>query len=137
MNFSEKIKNERIRLNLTQKDVADKLGIALRTYTNYEHSGRHPRNREIYHKLAELFGVDVNYLLTENEEFIADAHEKYGSRGAKQAKEMVEQFGQMFAGGELSEEDMDGVMRAMQELYWDAKQTNKKYTPKKYLNTDK
>ena len=46
--------------------------------------------------------------------------------------ELVEQMGGMFAGGEMSEEDIDGVMRALQDLYWKAKEDNKKYTPKKY-----
>ena len=38
----------------------------------------------------------------------------------------------LFAGGELSEEDRDGVMQAMMDIYWKTKQENKKYTPKKY-----
>lgn len=40
----------------------------------------------------------------------------------------------MFAGGELSEGDKDAVMLALQKAYWDCKEDNKKYTPKKYLH---
>lgn len=132
MKFGEKLREQRVKLNLTQQEVANKIGIALRTYTNYENAEKHPRKRETYMKLAELFEVDTNYLLTENEEFTIQAHEQYGSRGAKQAQNMVEQIGQMFAGGELSEDDMDAVMKSMQKLYWDSKEENKKYAPKKY-----
>ena len=96
----------------------------------------YPKKREIYSKLAELLDVDINYLLTEDEEFTMQAHEKYGARGAKQAQELVNQLGGMFAGGELSEQDMDAVMLSMQKLYWDAKEENKKYTPKKYRKGD-
>ena len=39
--------------------------------------------------------------------------------------ELVEQMGGMFAGGEMSEEDIDGVMKALQDLYWKAKEDNK------------
>lgn len=46
------------------------------------------------------------------------------------------QIGGMYAGGELSEDDLDAVMKAMQKLYWDAKEDNKKYTPKKYRKND-
>lgn len=46
--------------------------------------------------------------------------------------QLVEEMGGLFAGGELSDDDIDGVMKAMQELYWKAKEDNKKYTPKKY-----
>ena len=36
---------------------------------------------------------------------------------------------------ELSENDKDAVMRALQDAYWMAKERNKeKYTPKKYRN---
>ena len=34
--------------------------------------------------------------------------------------------------GTLKEEDMDAVMQAVQQAYWEAKKANKKYTPKKY-----
>ena len=46
--------------------------------------------------------------------------------------QLVEEMGGLFAGGELSEDDIDGVMKAMQDLYWKAKEDNKKYTPQKY-----
>lgn len=74
----------------------------------------------------------MNYLLTEDEEFTASAAEKYGSHGAKQAKKVLEQVLGLFAGGEMEDEDKDIMMRAIQEAYWESKELNKKYTPKKY-----
>ena len=132
MKFKDKVREGRIRKNMTQQQLADALGVALRTLTNYERGERYPRNREIYKKLADIFEVDVNYLLTEDLEFAIQAGEKYGARAAIQARGMVDELGGMFAGGELTEEDMDAVMKAMQQFYWDAKENNKKYTPKKY-----
>ena len=76
--------------------------------------------------------MDVNYLRNEGDEFITKASQKYGYRGAKQAEELVTEIGGLFAGGELSESDKDTVMQALQQAYWDAKEENKKYTPKKY-----
>ena len=38
----------------------------------------------------------------------------------------------MFAGGALSEDAMDGVMKSIFEAYWEAREKNRKYTPKKY-----
>ena len=37
-----------------------------------------------------------------------------------------------FSGGGLADEDLDEMMRGIQEAYWIAKEKNKKYTPKKY-----
>lgn len=132
MKFGEKLQKLRIEKNMKQEDVAAAVGISRRTYISYEVEGRYPRKREVYGKFAEVLGCDTNYLLTEDEDFISQAAEQYGSRGKKQAEELVSELSGMFAGGELSDDDMDAVMLALQKAYWDCKQDNKKYTPKKY-----
>ena len=76
-----------------------------------------------------------NFLLSEDEEFVLQAQQSYGYKGAKNAEELVADVSALFAGGELSENDKDAVMRALQDAYWMAKERNKeKYTPKKYRN---
>lgn len=132
MKFGEKLKKLRTEKNLTQKSVAAAVGVSQRTYVSYEQDGRYPRKREVYGKLAEILGCETNYLMTEDEEFIFHAADRYGSRGKKQAEQLVNELSGMFAGGELSESDMDAVMIALQKAYFDCKENNKKYTPKKY-----
>ena len=82
--------------------------------------------------LAGILGINADYLHNENDDFISEAQKQYGPRGKRQAMELVDELGGLFAGGELSEEDRDGVMQAMMDIYWETKQENKKYTPKKY-----
>lgn len=36
----------------------------------------------------------------------------------------------LFAGGELDQDDMDEMMKAIQDAYWIAKEKNKKYASK-------
>ena len=48
--------------------------------TRYENGISFPRTKDAYRKIAEYFKVDVNYLLTEDEEFVVQASEQYGSR---------------------------------------------------------
>lgn len=132
MKFAEKIRELRKERKLTQREVADYCGISLRTYVSYEQDGRYPRRREIYEKMAEIYRVDKNYILTEDEDFIEEAAEQYGSRGRKQAEALVSELSGLFAGGELSERDKDAVMIALQKAYFDCKVDNMKYTPKKY-----
>lgn len=134
MKFGEKLKKLRTEKELTQKSVAAAIGVSQRTYVSYEQDGRYPRKREVYGKLAEVLGCETNYLMTEDEEFISNAASQYGSRGKRQAEELVNELSGMFAGGELSESDMDAVMIALQKAYFDCKENNKKYTPKKYRN---
>lgn len=38
----------------------------------------------------------------------------------------------LFAGGNIADEDLDVMMKALQDAYWIAKEKNKKFTPKKY-----
>lgn len=136
MKFGEKLRKLRTEKSLTQDEVSKAIGVSRRTYVSYEQDGRYPRKREVYGKLAEVFGCDVNYLMTEDEEFITQVSEQYGSRGKRQAEELVAELSGMFAGGELSESDKDAVFFALQKAYVLCKEDNKKYTPKKYRTED-
>lgn len=132
MKFGEKVKNERNRLGLNQDELAKKIGVTRRVISSYENDSSRPRGTERYKKLAEALGVNINYLLSEDEAFIADVEDNYGHRGAKQAKELLAEVTGLFAGGEMADEDMREMVDAIQEAYLIAKKNNKKYTPKKY-----
>lgn len=132
MTFGEKVKNERNRLGLNQDELAKKIGVTRRVISSYENDSSRPRGTERYKKLAEALGVNINYLLSEDEAFIADVEDNYGHRGAKQAKELLAEVTGLFAGGKMADEDMREMVDAIQEAYLIAKKNNKKYTPKKY-----
>ena len=133
MEFSEKIRNARTAKGISQRELAEASGITLRTIQNYETGGRLPRKRETYTRLAASLGISEDVLLDENAAFVLRASEQYGGRGAKQALDMVSDIAAMWAGGEMDEEDMDTIMQAMQEAYWEAKKNNRKYVNKRYL----
>ena len=65
------------------------IGVSLRTVSNYEAGTRYTEKKETYYKMAEVLKVDVNYLLTDDEEFLLNAESKYGRNGARQAKELM------------------------------------------------
>ena len=127
MNFAEKLRQLRSQKGMSQEAVAKAIGVTRRTYISYELDGRYPKKRERYAQLAEVFDVDINYLYTENEDFLSRASAKYGQRGMQQANALVSELSGLFAGGELSEEDRDAVMQSLQEAYWLAKKENRKY----------
>ena len=60
--FSEKIKALRQEKGVTQKAVAEYLGIFEQAYQKYEY-GHHEPNHAITVKLADYFGVTTDYLL--------------------------------------------------------------------------
>lgn len=136
MTFGEKVKTQRKNLELTQDALAERVGVTRRVITSYENDRSRPRGTAAYQRLADALEVNINYLLSEDEAFIADAEEQFGYRGKKGAEKLLGEVTGLFAGGEMAEEDMDELMLAIQEAYIDAKKRNKKYTPKKYRKTE-
>lgn len=133
MNFAEKVKTARKSLGYTQQQLADATHLSLRTIISYEKGDSCPRKGETYAALAKALNVSTSYLLTEDEAFVVAAAERYGSRGATQAHDVIAGFAGLCAGGILSEQDKDAVMKALQDIYWESKARNvQKYTPKKY-----
>ena len=65
-----------------------------------------------------------------------EAHEKGGSKAARDIEQLVSEVTGLFAGGELSEESLEGAMKALNDAYWIAKEKNRKFTPKKYRTTE-
>ncbi|MCF0136711.1 MAG: helix-turn-helix transcriptional regulator [Lachnospiraceae bacterium] len=128
MNFGEKVRHYRKEKGLSQTALAERAEVTMRTIQSYEAGKSYPKSRETYHRLAEVLGLDPNFLMTEEDYFVAEANAQYGPRGAAQAKELLSQVGGLFAGGELAEEDMDEMMQAIQEAYWMAKRNNRKYS---------
>ena len=133
MKFGEKIREQRNKAGLLQEDVAKAIGVTSRTLKNYEGGNSYPQDRSVYFKLAKFFNVDVNYFLTEDEEFLTLAAENYGKRGQDQANMILEQAAALFAGGELSETDQIAFVHNIQALFLESKEIARdKFTPNKY-----
>lgn len=62
MGFSAMLKKLREERHLSQKDVADYLGVTRQAIASYELAKREP-DYEVLRKLADYFGVSVDYLL--------------------------------------------------------------------------
>lgn len=62
MKFNERLKEQRNNHKLTQKYVAEQIGVTLRAYQQYE-QGKYEPNIEKLIKLADLFGITVDFLI--------------------------------------------------------------------------
>ena len=142
MTFGEKIKEARLAMNLSQTELAQITGISERSLYTYEQLGTLPRKRNI-RKLAEALHISVSYLLDEdetdtqshidNDMFIMEAREKFGSKGAKEAQDVLGRVNSLFAGGDLDDEAKDVFFQAVMAVYMDSKKNaHEKFTPKKY-----
>ncbi|NLD17920.1 MAG: helix-turn-helix transcriptional regulator [Tissierellia bacterium] len=132
MNFAQQLKDLRKEKNLTQEELAKKTGISLRTISRYELGDTLPRTKKYYEKIAEALDVDADYFLSQEANFLINARNEFGYKGAKNAEELVNGMIGLMAGGELPDEDKATILDAMQEAFYMAKLENKKYTPKKY-----
>ncbi|GLB31634.1 hypothetical protein LAD12857_35570 [Lacrimispora amygdalina] len=132
MLFGDRIKELRNLAEMSQQELANRTGLSLRSIQNYESNQRYPKDVAILNKLCAALGTTIEELMKEEDQFILEAASKFGSRGKNDAEKLIEEVGGLFAGGELNEEDKDKVFRAITEMYWKAKDNNKKYTPQKY-----
>lgn len=131
MGFGERLRQKRIEAKLTQVQLAKMVDVSLRTLQNYEGELRKPSNMVTVQKLADSLDTTIGYLLGAADTLVMEAKERGGSRAARDIKELVNEVSGLFAGGTLSDEAMDGAMRALSEAYWIAKENNRKYAPHK------
>ena len=147
MTFGEKIKQARLSLNLSQAELAAKTGITERSLYTYEQTGTIPRTSNVK-KLAEALGVSVSYLLDEGETdtranigeeiFLANVKNEYGSRGAREASEVLSRASALFAGGELDDEAKEIFFRSIMEVYLESKaEAREKFSPNSRVKRSK
>lgn len=61
--FAERLKSLRNEMGWTQPELAQKVGLSNGAIGNYESGTRKPRRMEELEAFADIFNVDMNYLL--------------------------------------------------------------------------
>ena len=131
MVFKDKLKEKRIEAGLTQAELAKRAGTTARTIQNYELGKSKPSNMEVAQRIADILGTTTEYLLGSSGTYVVEAHEKGGAKAARDLDQLVTEVTGMFAGGHLSEDALEGAMKALNDAYWIAKEKNKKYGRRK------
>ena len=133
--LGDKIKNLRKGMNLTQEQLCEKIGTAQSTLGMIESNKREAGKKTLL-KIADFFGVTVDYLLTDDE---SELNEKDKKSITKDLKKLMDEFREgtdgiaYYNGQELDENDLDLIESAMKIALEQIKIKNKdKYTPKKY-----
>lgn len=132
--FSEKVKDARLQLGLSQTQLGEAVGISLRAIVSYEKGEKKPRPGTMLN-LAKALGVSVKFLSDdtcenpmediEKDGYIAEAREKYGSKGARDVDKLLADNAALFAGGELSQEQKDAFFQAVMTAYVTCKEEAK------------
>ena len=66
--FSERLLALRKEKHLNQEDIAEEFGISVRTYRRYETEVSDKITLETLWKIADFYGVSVDYLIGRSEE---------------------------------------------------------------------
>lgn len=117
MRFNEKIRLLRREAGMTQRQVAEAIGVTYRTYQNYEAGASKPSGG-VASRLAAALGVSADALLSPRDPS-APAEED----GELQA--LLAEMQALFAGGNLREEDRKYVLDALTEAYFRSKEHRK------------
>lgn len=117
--------------------VAKETGVTQSTLSDWKR-GRSTPKSENMKKLADYFGVSIDYLMTGKEESekepqLKPKDEKDIKTILANTEQLLKQDGLMFDGNPASPEAIESILSAMQIGMEMAKKKNKeKYTPKKY-----
>lgn len=125
VNFGEKLKKLRAERHIKQEDLAELLGVSVRSLSNYENGLRFPKHKETYEKLAQIFQVDYNYLLDEQSNFVHQVYRESGKQAKDDAYALLNSLTALFVGGKLNADERDEIMRLLQAAYWQAKEQEK------------
>lgn len=127
------------KYGVTPYKVAKEAGVTQTALSNWK-SGRSTPTTKTLQKIADYFGVTIDYLMTGNENG-EKSNSSLTSRDQRDIEKILEQTreqltsqeGLMFDGDPASPEAIDSILSAMQIGVEIAKKKNKeKYTPKKY-----
>ena len=125
------------KYKVTPYKVAKEAGVTQTALSNWK-SGRSTPTTKTLQKIADYFGVTIDYLMTgkedsEKEPQLKPKDKKDIREILANTEELLKQDGLMFDGDPASPEAIDSILSAMQIGMEMAKKKNKeKYTPKKY-----
>ena len=122
MTFGEKLRQYRTKQKMTQQEAAQGAGISRRTYLYYESGEKYPRSKETVQRLADLFGVDINRLLPEDDEYLFQQfHELPADKQEELFRQMASVF---FQSRQIPQVRKQLVFENITALYQQAADTN-------------
>lgn len=125
--FGERLKELRLKRNLTQDEAGSLFGIAPSTWGTYERGHREPTMENLT-KIAKYFGVSIDYLCGLTDEIITI--EEFKEDNPKELKEFLRQNEVLFNGAELSDEDKKRMVDILTGLFWENFTRNKWFLKK-------
>ena len=125
MSFGARLRAARMQRNMQQKELAQRSGVSLRTIQNWEGDKRRPSHFDAVASVASVLGVSGAELLSEEDARLIEANERGGAKGKRDVEALIAEVSGLFAGGELDDEEKEGVIAALNQAYWEAREKNR------------
>ena len=91
--YSEKIRQVRKKLNITQEEISAQIGISYRAYSSYERGDRNP-SLEFLEKLVKQYNINLNWLIADiGSMFNAPQYEDVKDEILKEVDEILKKYG--------------------------------------------
>ncbi len=137
--MGDKLKTLRLSRKMSCTALSQASGLSVYAIRSFERNDREPDVIAI-RKLSSALEVGTDYFMEDDlfqkelhkYEVLARAKELYGTRGMARARQIYESPRGLYAGGRLSEEDRDAFRELLLQIFFEAKENARKYTPKKY-----
>lgn len=133
-----RIREQRKKMNLTQKQLADKVSVSPQVVSNWERGYTEPSADDIS-RLSEVLDCPGDYLLGKNvdisvngKKIISKEERDIAKRMSELRSDLASATGLLFDGEPMSEEARESLLEAMEFGVRLAKKNNKKFIPKKY-----
>lgn len=114
MEFKDRIRTLRKESGLTQREIAERIGVTYRTYQNYE-AGASAPSGTVLSRLSKLFGVSMDMLSGKGADAVAETENG-------ELSVLLNEMQALFSGGKLRDEDKQYVIEALTEAYWRSKE---------------
>ena len=124
--FAEKLRLARKNAGMSQAELAERIGVTVRSFTDYECGRAVPRPKKM-ERLAQELGVTTVYLTNDTiddpkfgvrvEEKIREAGEMFGESAAAEMMELLERNTAFLAGGETPQVMKDKFFEALMVAY--------------------
>ncbi len=122
--LGERIKQLRDSKQLSQDELAKVFNLSQSTIAYYETNKKQPPLQTLQ-TIADFFHVSTDYLLGRTD----NKNEKLSQEEQKSPKDLqkfLDQQGIMFDGVPLTDDDKEKICKALEIIFWDAKQQNKR-----------
>ena len=134
MSVKDLIKEKRLSLGMTMKEVADKVGVSEATISRWESGEISNMRRGAISALAKALGISPNEIMgweqvsgdSSNDISPSPTGQKIDARTRRQLEKILEDDELTYNGVVLNKEAKEKVKKALELAFWDIKELNKR-----------